>query len=216
MWQTHLARIVGISLGLATGLVPLAGLGQSPDRPGTGEPRQPGVTSQPSAFVENEAGIRLDLLPAVDLAIGTDVTFRVSAREPGYLVVVNVDPAGKIRQVYPRADDMLRADADGAPSNRIDRNQPITIPDSRNSGVEPALRVAPPPGLAVAVAILCDQPVQLLDLPDVPPALAGRAEALVYLADATRALRLASAQPSSRSAKPKWSFNAKFYVVEPP
>ncbi len=209
MWRRHPPwRSASTCLGLAlAGMCAISASAQTP--------AEPNAASQRLSFVENDAGLRLEMLPAVSVAVGTDVNFRVSAKEPGYLIVVNLDPAGRIRQVYPRADEVIR-EGRSASSNRLDRGQVIAIPDPRSSDTSSEIRIAPPAGLAMALAILCDQPVQLLDLPDVPASLAGRAEALVYLADATRALQLASAKPSARPAKPKWSFNAKFYLVKDP
>jgi hypothetical protein len=66
----------------------------------------------------------------------------------------------------------------------------------------------------MSVAILCDQPVQFLDLPDVPPSMAGRAGAIEYIADATRALQLAAVDARARPAKPNWTFGATFYQIE--
>ncbi len=210
MRRTH-PRWLSAGIWLALGLAGACGMSASAQTPA----EQKGAAPQQS-FVENDAGLRLEMLPAVSVAIGTDVTFRVSAKAPGYLIVVNLDPAGKVTQVYPRPDDVLHGDGQSPSSNRLNRGQVMTIPDPRSSVTGPGIRIAPPAGLAVALAILCDQPVQLLDLPDVPASLAGRAEALVYLADATRALQLASAKPNARPARPKWSFNAEFYLVKPP
>src|SRR6266545_7259120 len=51
--------------------------------------------------VVNNAELSLDLLPGLDVAVGTKVSFRVSAKKPGYLIVVDVDPTGKLTQIYP-------------------------------------------------------------------------------------------------------------------
>ncbi len=169
--------------------------------------------SQAAVFAENDAGLRLEMVPAAGLAVGTRVTLRVSAKRPGYLIVLNVDPAGAIEQIYPRADYVLSAEANARISNRLDPGHVVTIPQPGIPYADSALVVPSSPGLAMALAILCDQPVQFLDLPNVPPSLAGRADALMYVAGATTALQLTSARSGARPAKPRWSFSAKFYLV---
>jgi hypothetical protein len=64
----------------------------------------------------------------------------------------------------------------------------------------------------MVVAVLSDQPVQIIDLPDVPGQVAGQAAALEHLADFARSLRIPGSETGTlREAK--WSFDAKFYRV---
>jgi len=124
-----------------------------------------------------------------------------------------VNAAGKVSQIYPNADYVLTAGA-AAFSNRVKPGQMIDIPEPGNPYTGFVFIVSPPAGVALSVAILSDQPVQFLDLPDVPASMAGRVDAVKYLADATRALQLAPAVAGARLTKPKWSFGAKFYQIE--
>jgi hypothetical protein len=64
------------------------------------------------------------------------------------------------------------------------------------------------------VAVLGDRPVQVLDLPDIPASLVGRAEALRFLTDSARTLRIAQVGGGRTFVRPTWSFDAKFYVVK--
>jgi hypothetical protein len=65
----------------------------------------------------------------------------------------------------------------------------------------------------MVVAILSDKPVQLIDLPDVPVEITGRQEALKYLTDFARTLKVATGDDASTFQDTKWSFDAKLYVV---
>jgi hypothetical protein len=163
--------------------------------------------------VQNNGGIRIDVLPGEKLPVGTKASFQISAKQAGYLIVVVVNAAGKVTQIYPNANYVLTAGAD-AFSNRMKPGQVLTIPEPGNPYTGFVFVVSPPAGVALSVAILSDQPVQFLDLPDVPASMTGRVEAFNYVADAARALQLAPVAVGARLVKPKWSFGGKFYRIE--
>jgi hypothetical protein len=157
----------------------------------------------------NPAGLGIEVVPGTELAVGSRVSFRITTREPGYLVLVDVDASGKLRQIYPSAASLLAPDAASEPANRIMPGEPTVVPPG---GVE--FIVSPPTGIAMIVAVLGDRPVQVLDLPDIPASLVGRAEALKFLTDSARTLRIAQAGGGRPFVRPTWSFDAKFYVVK--
>ena len=49
---------------------------------------------------------------------------------------------------------------------------------------------SPPLGSAMVVALLSDQPVQLIDLPDMPPSLVGQNSAVGFLSKLASELRI--------------------------
>ena len=177
-------------------------------------PQTPAKNAGPPPVVENDAGISLDILPGNELAIGANATFHVSTKRPGYLILVNVNAAGNVSQIYPNASAVLLSGSIDASANRLNGGQTMTISQTGNSRAASAFVVPPPPGVAMAVAILCDRPVEILDLPDVPVAMAQRVDALNYLKDVVVSLQLASSDRDVRLAKPKWSFAARFYIVK--
>jgi hypothetical protein len=168
---------------------------------------------KPLPVLGSDGRIRIDVLPSDKLAVGTKASFQISAKQAGYLIVIDVNAAGKVTQIYPDADYVLTAGARTF-SNRVKPGQVLTIPEPGNPYTGSVFVVSPPAGTALSVAILSDQPVQFLDLPDVPVSMMGRDDALNYIANATRALQLIPAAPGARRLKPKWSFGAKFYRVE--
>jgi hypothetical protein len=144
--------------------------------------------------------------------VGGKVTFRVSAKRPGYLILVDVDAAGRVTQIFPNRGSLLRIGS-RENLNLLKPGRAMTIPEPGNAYAGFEFVAAPPTGTAMVVAILSDRPVQMLDLPDVPAEVAGQPEALNYIADAARSLRIASASESRGLLEARWSFDAKLYVV---
>jgi hypothetical protein len=169
--------------------------------------------AQPSSVVPNAAGVSIEIFPGARLQAGTKAQLRVTTKKMGYLIVVNVDAVGKVKQIFPNADYVLTEGASPL-ANQIKPAQVITIPEPGNPYTGFAFIVPPPSGAAMSVAILCDQPVQFVDLPDVPSSMRGGVAAVKYLADATNSLRIVAVNVRARLAKPKWSFAAVFYQVE--
>jgi Domain of unknown function (DUF4384) len=175
----------------------------------------PAVAATPPRFLpkaDNSAGVALDIQPSPEVQVGGKVTFRVSAKRPGYLILVDVDAAGRVTQIFPNRGSLLKIGS-RENLNLIKPGRAMTIPEPGNAYAGFEFIAAPPTGTAMVVAILSDRPVQMLDLPDVPAEVAGRPEALNYIADAARGLRIASASESRGLLEARWSFDAKLYVV---
>jgi hypothetical protein len=161
--------------------------------------------------VENPAGVTVEILPGPELTLGTRVRFRIHSQRQGYLMLVSVDASGRLAQIYPNPRS-LWSSGRRATSNQIRPGRPITIPDEQNPYAAFEFVAEPPAGVAMVVAILSDRPVQIIDLPDIPAQFAGRAEALKYLSEATRSLRIA--QSDDQLQTPQWSFDARFYTIK--
>lgn len=161
---------------------------------------------------DNPAGVSIEILPASEFQVGSRIAFRIAAKRPGYLILVDVDPSGKLTQIYPNRGSLL-ATGGRQGSNLIKPGRVMTIPDRNNPWAGFEFLAAPPSGIAMVVAILSERPVQLMDLPDVPPQFAGREAALAYLARVARDLRIPPADGSGDLQETKWSFDAKFYAI---
>ena len=164
-----------------------------------------------SIRAENAAGLDLAILPDIELASGSKVTFRIATRKPGYLILVDVDAAGKLTQIYPNRHTLQTRES-REQLNLIKPGQAITIPrrDDPFAGFE--FVASPPAGVAMIVAILSDRPVHLVDLPDVAPPQSGQAS-FDQLFAVARQLRIAREDQPGTLQEPKWSFDAKLYVV---
>jgi hypothetical protein len=186
-----------------------------------GQPAAPAITPPPMGDVDvrqvsikcdNAAGLELAILPDVELATGSRVSLRIATKRQGYLVLVDIDPAGKLTQIYPNRHSLQTQEAREA-LNLIKPGQAVTIPNRDNPFAGFEFVAAPPTGVAMIVAILSDRPVHLIDLPDVAPPQTGQA-AFDQLADVARQLRIARADDPGTLQEPKWSFDAKLYVVK--
>jgi hypothetical protein len=161
---------------------------------------------------ENDAGLALSILPDVELAVGTKVELRVATKRQGYLILVDVDPTGKLTQIYPNRHMLERRDNQES-LNLIKAGQAVTIPNRNNPYAGFEFVAAAPAGVAMLVAILSDRPVHLMDLPDVAPPGNGQA-AFDQLFEVARRLRIAREDGSIASEGPHWSFDAKLYLVK--
>nr|QIG99174.1 DUF4384 domain-containing protein [Bradyrhizobium sp. 6(2017)] len=159
----------------------------------------------------NAASVSLEILPGPTVNIGSKVSFGVTARKPGYLMLVDVDAEGRMSQIFPTAE--LLAQSVGADMNLVKPGVQFIVPTpaAQQRGFEYV--VAPPAGSAVIVAILSERRAQLLDLPDIQRKLQGPADTLSYLSDWTSQLRV----PDSGSGKlvpNNWSFDIKSYSIK--
>jgi len=184
-------------------------------------PPEPQHSSQPplerpdqeALATENTAGLSLDVLPGTEFTIGNTISFRVAAKRSGYLILIDVDPSGKINQIFPNSAALLMPEGVRQSLNRLQPGKPITIPSAGNNFGRFEFTISEPRGMAMAVAILSSEPIQLIDLPDVPEPMVGRADALKYLTEVARTLRIVRPNASGNLAEPKLAFNAKFYII---
>jgi hypothetical protein len=162
--------------------------------------------------IANPSELAVDILPQPDIAVGDRVIFRITTKKLGYLILVDVDPTGKLTQIYPNPMSLsARSDRDN--TNVIRPGTPVQLPSpaDRNAGFE--FIASPPLGTAMVLALLSDRPVQMIDLPDVPSNLIGSADAAAMLAKAAGELRIANPKDNGAAAAPHWSFDAKFYAI---
>ena len=50
---------------------------------------------------DNAAGLSLDLIPSGEIIAGSKIGFRITTKKPGYLILLDVDAAGKLTQIFP-------------------------------------------------------------------------------------------------------------------
>jgi len=168
---------------------------------------------QASLRTRNPAGVVVEILPRTELRVGEKIALRIATKKQGYLVLVDIDAAGKLTQIYPNRRSLLLVQDGNESANLIKPGQPITIPQVGNPFAGFEFVAAPPTGVAMIVAILSDRPVQMLDLPDIPASIVGQGAAIKYLTDWTSNLRIARADASGRLEEATWSFDAKLYAI---
>ncbi|MDC7745393.1 trypsin-like serine protease [Rhizobium binxianense] len=160
---------------------------------------------------DNEAGVAVDMLPGTSVGIGDKVAMRVSTKKSGYLILVDIDAAGKLTQLYPNKRSMGLKPTAKTGDNRLDPARPVVVPDARNPYIGFEYQVEGPAGVGMVVAILSDKPIEVLDLPDVPTPLVGQRAAFNYVYDLARSLRIVG--DDETGAQGKWSFDSKFYRI---
>lgn len=150
------------------------------------------------------------MMPGQTVAIGSRVSFRVTSKKAGYLVLVDVDATGHLTQIYPYTASLMKTSR--ANGNYIKPGGTLTIPLASDPYAGIQYVVSPPNGQAMIVAVLSAQPVQILDLPDVPQEIKDRSEILPYLSKWMNELRIPDGESQLREAK--WSLNAKPYTIQ--
>lgn len=158
------------------------------------------------------AGVRVDILPKEEFALGAPMTFRVTAEKPGYVVLVDVDAQGKLSQIYPNMVTLSDPAGIDEKANFLRAGQSITLPDARAGTFR--FIASPPTGVGMVVAILSDTPLQVIDLPDVPTALAGQNKAADFVMETTRTLQILPADGERPARAPKWAFATRFYGIK--
>jgi len=187
------------------------GFGLSGQSVGVGA--QPDASLAPSALkltVENSAQLSLELVPGPDVTVGTKISFRVRAKKSGYLVLVDIDPNGKLTQLYPNLQ-ALSGPNSRPKSNFIKAGRTVVIPDAVDLRAGTEYVAAPPFGRATIVAVLSDRPVQMLDLTDIPRSITDQAAEVAYLSHMTSELRILGEDGAPQQAR--WSFDAKSYAI---
>jgi hypothetical protein len=162
--------------------------------------------------VPNSAGVAMQILPGKEITAGSEVSFQVSSKKPGYLILVDVEASGKLVQIYPNPMS-LRMPGARENLNFLRPGKTLRIPDRENAYAGFNFIASPPTGTAMVIAILSDRPVQMVDLPDVPPSMIGSASAIDYLTKMAGGLRIPDPNGSGRLDEPHWSFDAKFYAI---
>lgn len=184
----------------------------TPHDPRSARPDRIQVAQAPlrQGAIQNPANVSIELIPGGALAIGKRVSFRVTTKKPGYVLVIDVDPTGKMSQIFPSPE--LLARAGDAALNLVTSGQPLLIPNeaARKQGVQYV--VTPPTGTASVVAILSDKRVQIVDLPDMATPTKTPDEQLASLQKWMTDLRI----PDARTGKllpSAWSFDQKTYTI---
>jgi hypothetical protein len=160
---------------------------------------------------DNAAGLTLDIIPGGEVIAGSRIGFRLSAKKPGYLILLNVDAAGKLTQIFPEAP--TEAGLVRETPSFIKPGKPLLIPQLGGPYASFEFIAEPPAGIAMFVALLSDKPVQLVDLPNAPPPAFAPADTLKYVRDQTLTLVVPS-RDGDQLERPKWSFDGKVYLIK--
>ena len=161
--------------------------------------------------VPNTANVSLQMSPDQSVSVGTKISFLVTTKKPGYLLLVDIDAGGKMSQIFPSPEMIVQSQE--AAKNFIKPGAELLIPNSeaKKRGFEYV--ITPPLGEAAVVAILSDRRVQIIDLPDNTPKQPTEAETISHLTEWTSKLRVPD--PGTGKLQPSnWSFDIKKYSIK--
>jgi Domain of unknown function (DUF4384) len=160
--------------------------------------------------VENPAGVSVDLIPRLEVAAGSKIGFHIATKKAGHLVLLTVDPAGKLTQIFPDPAGPTHGVRDA--TNLVTPRRPLILPQVGTPYAGFEFVADRSTGIAVVVALLSDKPVQVVDLPDTPPPGFAPDETLKYVRDQVRTLKVPNPN-SGELEQPNWSIDGKFYLI---
>jgi uncharacterized protein DUF4384 len=161
--------------------------------------------------IDNAAGLSLDLIPSGEVIAGSKIGFRITTKKPGYLILLDVDAAGKLTQIFP--DTPTEAGAVREAPSLIKPGKPLIIPQVGSPYATFEFIAEPPAGIAMFVALWSDKPVQVVDLPNAPPPAFAPGDTLKYVRDQTLALVVPN-KSGNQWERPNWSFDGKVYLIK--
>lgn len=130
-----------------------------------------------------DGSVGLAVLPRADARLGEVVRFEIRSDFDGHLLMLDINPAGRLVQLFPN-----RYSDRWGKGDRIERDRPITIPDA-TYGFE--FRVGEPLGEGRLLALVTADPVDLSDLTDshtglVPIPIGAEQDYLLRIAESLR------------------------------
>ena len=131
----------------------------------------------------SEHGVQLDIEPSASLPVGSSVDIVVESDRDGQLVLLDIDPTGRMVQIFPNEF----SERNGVPS-RIRAGQTLRIPGN-DGGFR--FSVEPPVGEGMLLAVVTDQGLQLSGLVSRHKDLAVIQRPGAYLVELHEALRAA-------------------------
>jgi secreted trypsin-like serine protease len=131
---------------------------------------------------DNPAGLQVDFAQGTQVRVGQEVQFRVTTREAGYLLLLDVGTDGSVTQIYPSQKSLRSPWGAWRESNRVLPGRPFLLPDPSKPSEGFVFGVDPPAGEGRLVAILCDRPIKWLKNPENPRSFETRADALGFIA----------------------------------
>ena len=187
---------------------------------GTDEPPPQPVTPSPAVApptdleTDNPAGLELAILPNALLHLGTRVSFTIATQRPGYLILVDINAAGTVTQIFPNMLSLSRTSGNVAAANLIKPGAPLTVPNLKNPLAHFVFTADLPRGSGAIVAMLSDRPVQITDLPETPDAPRTVQAAVDALEAAVSNLKIASAGEDGKFTQGSWSYAAVPYSID--
>jgi uncharacterized caspase-like protein len=162
------------------------------------------MASETFAHVDDFA-VDVAMLPGSDLGIGDTVQLQVTSERDGYLVLLDVNAAGELVQLFPNQ----YSDKAGK-ENRVTAGQTLSVPDPYY-GFE--LTVGGPAGAGRLLAVVSAEPIDVATLLAQNKDLAVVARPEDYLAEVSQKLRETYHDEDGRNRRRQWSVGELSYTI---
>jgi hypothetical protein len=192
-----------------------------PDPP----PKLDTPVAPPTSAVTNTAGLAVSFVQGDSIRVGQSIQFRASAAKPGFLVLIDIGPDGKMSQIFPNARSLTTPTGKRPKANFVEAGREVVVPDPKNPYEGYKFTADPPAGEGLLVALLSADSLESVPLPDTPTTMS-RDEALDFLTKVTGELGRSievigvggtttpSPTPAPVAGKPRdWSFATKTYRI---
>ena len=137
------------------------------------------------AVAAGEGGVRLEVEPGADLPVGSSVDIVVESDRDGHLLLLDIDPSGRMVQIFPNEYSARN----GIP-DRVRAGRPLRVPGGTGGF---RFTVEPPTGAGMLMAIVTPQNARLTGLASRHKDLAVIERPAAYLVELNEALRVAGA-----------------------
>ena len=141
----------------------------------------------PSTPMESGDGVELSIRQGTRLEVGAELEVVVTSPRDGYLVLLDIDAAGDMVQIFPNAI----SHSSGA-SAQVTAGEPMRVPQVGDSF---RLKVSPPAGAGMLVAIVSDETPQLEALTARHKDLSVVERPNAYLVEMAEAIRAGGERP---------------------
>jgi secreted trypsin-like serine protease len=173
---------------------------------------------QPNQTFDNAAGVAITFDKGDRVHLGDLVSYRVTTQKSGYLTILDATPDGKLMQVFPNARSLSSPTGTRPETARVTPERPLNVPDYNNPYRGFNVKVTGARGKGTMLAILSDEPLKSLGLPDAPKTFASPNDALSAIArlqkELVRNLMVQGDTGGRESQKPNWSVDIHEYLVE--
>ena len=172
----------------------------------------------PSPEFDNTAGLAIAFDKGDEVRVGDMVSYRVTTRKGGYLAIFDARPDGMLKQIFPNARALTAPGGTRPEALRLEPGAPLLVPNYRNQYRGFDVRITEPRGPGRIVAILSEEPIRSLAVPDGPMTLGSGREAVTTLERLRDELRQRWASrglgpEEARTLPPGWSVDLHEYVV---
>lgn len=150
---------------------------------------------------QNPARLAIQILPSGRFRLGQEMRFRITSQQEGHLLVVDLNAAGELSQVYPMDQGGI-----GAIDDRLRPGRALTLPEPR-SGI--SFSASEPTGAGRLIAILTGEPLVLDDLLDAGQGAGAGQDPVTGILERLSRLQGGGSVPAT------WSLTQAEYLIVP-